>query len=81
MISPPLANGPVDNPGATPFGQVEALLHKWAAGRIPPEDDRELEGGLRLGHAEPSHGIHGREARIDLGHLTAETACLEPGTE
>ena len=59
----------------------EALLHKSAAGRIPPEDDRELKGGLRLGHAEPSHGVHCREARINLGHLTAETACLEPGTK
>ena len=50
-------------------------------GEFLPRATGGLEGGLRFGHAEPSHGIHGRHARIDLGHLTAETACLEPGTE
>jgi transposase len=50
-------------------------------GEFLPRATGGLEGGLRFGHAESSHGIHGRHARIDLGHLTAETACLEPGTE
>jgi hypothetical protein len=50
-----------------------ALLHKSAA-RISEEAGRRLEGGLRLGHAEPSHRVHCREARIDLSDLTVETA-------
>ncbi|MCA1852362.1 MAG: hypothetical protein LC647_08200, partial [Beggiatoa sp.] len=34
-----------------------ALLHKSAAGRIPPEAGGRLEDRLRFGHAEPGHRV------------------------